>query len=1166
MRGTFQKSILHLILFTSIGLAVSGQGRIAEFKIDPVYRYMIEANKSKSADPISMPAFVKNITPTKGIVLANNVLDERYECIVYTKNSKMLVDSGIVIHSSLPTFVTAWVTLAQISMMATLPQVEYIEAPQLLHKVNDLVVGSSGASLLHQRKLNNTVYKGKNVIVAIFDSGIDWKHLDFRNPVDTTKSRILRIWDQTISAVSGEAPPAGFSYGVEYTQAQINDEIDGTPANFVREKDTDGHGTHVAGTAVSNGRALPSAKYSGMAPEADIVVIKGGDSTFSDNRSIDAMTYLKNLSTALGKPVVLNISSGSLYGPHDGTRPVELAIDNFTASAAGRAVAVSAGNDGGTNKHNVLNVNANSSSSVTFNVPAITSGSEVFSYMMYANSNATINASFNAPTGNPVTANAGQTTNGTVLNNSFNVYLINSVDPANNNRYIELKVERNGSNTTSAEGTYTLTLTNTTSGAAKMDGWMYKINSAFKATTLVNGDNNYLVSSPGNASTAITVGSYVARLGWYTAFNSSRAYTAEREDSISSFSSAGPRRDNVLKPEITADGQGVISCLSSTINRIDSAFVIEKGLYSLRSGTSMATPAVSGGVALLLQANASATSAQLKSLITSNATKGGMTELPGAIPNTTWGYGKFDVFKAASALFNCAPAERKTYKYDSSTRNSEQTGYRVTTERVGVRFTPDITGKLAGIYFQTRGLATNLVAEVRSNSSGNPGAILGSLNIASTLIQKYSWNYFDISNLNISVTSGTDYFVVFYRDPASTEDWTVGAENIVVDNRSVLSTNNGTSWGILTADLKIRSVVYNNAQLPGIIATTNSTDTRNINGSNQFINSNCQLIAQVIANGINPVTGSITSRVWIESSVPRVGTSAFVPRHYQILPATGTNTTGSVTLYFTQAEFNAFNNDPASILDLPANPTDVAGKANLRVGRYAGSSSDNTGLPASYTASPSVIDPADGDIVWNAALNRWEVTFDVTGFGGYFIQTNTASTIVGIEYFRGNLNGATNLLSWKVNCTNTTTSFELERSSDGITFTVIGTMSSTLDRCLQPFSFEDPTPLANKNYYRLKITDTRSTIFSDIVLLEKGSQTTNQLYPTIVKRGSSVTVRFNGLKGSLNVYDGTGRRIFSKTLSNGTQPVQFSAGSSGIYFYTIRDENSVLLTGKVVVQ
>src|SRR5690349_21542407 len=168
MTGLLKKTILFLLVIY-YQLAASAQTRV-DYKIDPVFRYIIESVKSKNLNGV--PAFVKNVKPTPGYAFRSATPEERYECIVYTKNALCLADSGMLVNSSFPTFATVWATLDQIVRMAEMRQVEFVEAPKLLNKVNDLVLGSSGASLLHQRKLNNTVYKGKNVLVAIFDSGI----------------------------------------------------------------------------------------------------------------------------------------------------------------------------------------------------------------------------------------------------------------------------------------------------------------------------------------------------------------------------------------------------------------------------------------------------------------------------------------------------------------------------------------------------------------------------------------------------------------------------------------------------------------------------------------------------------------------------------------------------------------------------------------------------------------------------------------------------------------------------------------------------------------------------------------------------------------------------------------------------------------------------------
>jgi hypothetical protein len=67
---------------------------------------------------------------------------------------------------------------------------------------------------------------------------------------------------------------------------------------------------------------------------------------------------------------------------------------------------------------------------------------------------------------------------------------------------------------------------------------------------------------------------------------------------------------------------------------------------------------------------------------------------------------------------------------------------------------------------------------------------------------------------------------------------------------------------------------------------------------------------------------------------------------------------------------------------LPTGTADATGKANLRIEKRTGTSSDGTGNINTY-GTASTIDPADADIIWNATTTRWEVSFDVTGFSGF---------------------------------------------------------------------------------------------------------------------------------------------------------------------------------------
>lgn len=1143
--------------------AAFGQG--PESKIDPSFRYLISQEKSRDLSPRSYPSKTL-LQPTEGFASRGGQKELRYNCIVYTTNGRSLRDSGLVINSVLPRFATAWVTLDQIERMARMPQVSYIEAPHEDQLHNDVSTGSSGASLLHAGRLNNTPYKGKGVIVAVYDSGIDWDHPDFRNPADPTKSRILRIWDQTITAGTGEAPPAGFSYGVEYTQAQINDELDGSPANFVRETDINGHGTHVAGTAAGNGSAIASNKYSGLAPEADIIIIKGGNGSFPVTNTVDAITYLKGLANTLGKPIVLNMSIGGQSGPHDGSMVHELAVDDFTSSGPGRVVVISAGNDNGTAIHTRTVLAAGASANISFTVPAGTTGTDVFQFSTYAFTTGTVTATATAPTGEvSPAATPGTVTYVDGVTNNFRAYVTNDLYSTNGKRYINFYVTRNGSNTGSPAGTWTLTITNTSGTTMTFDGWLNYRNTVFANTALVGGDNNHLVGTPGNATSAITTASYVGKLKWYSAaVNGTYTYNAPtQQDNISTFSAQGPRRDGVQKPEIAAHGQAVISVLSSNAPSASTDAAVT-GLYQRMQGTSQAAPSVTGAAALLLQASPSATAFQVKSWLTAAANSDGLT---GSVPNGYWGYGRLDVFKAMTSVFNCTPAARSTYQYDNSmTASTDGLGVTQGTGRVAVRFTSDMNGKVGGIFYHASATIADMVVEIRANSGGIPGALLGTQNVALNNLAIGAFNYIDLSGMNVSVANGTDYFVVIYRNPSSSANWSVRYDNSTTSTRSFTSAD-GNTWTPQAYNWRIRTVVYNNGQLSGNIVTSNATDTRNINTSNQFLNS-CRLIAQLVPSGANPVSGTVTTRAWIESSVPKYGARPYVARHYEITPAIGTSTaTGRVTLYFTQAEFNAFNADPGTPADLPANSGDAAGKANLRVVKFPGTSSDGSGLPSSYSSGPVTIDPADGDIVWSAEFNRWEVSFDVTGFSGFIVMTNTIALPVTIESFTGVRRAQDNLLRWKANCVNTgNVQFEIQRSANGRDFTTIGTVSAAQGDCSRGFEFPDANFLVGQNYYRLRIVEDNGQVKYTGIILLTGEAITS-VYPSVLPKGASLQVNYGGIKGSIVLTDDLGRTVYTQNLAQGAQMLTLPVSATGVYYYRVLNEESVqVLTGKIMIQ
>lgn len=145
-----------------------------------------------------------------------------------------------------------------------------------------------------------------------------------------------------------------------------------------------------------------------------------------------------------------------------------------------------------------------------------------------------------------------------------------------------------------------------------------------------------------------------------------------------------------------------------------------------------------------------------------------------------------------------------------------------------------------------------------------------------------------------------------------------------------------------------------------------------------------RLITSVAQTNAASITGNTTARLWIEATQPE----QYVKRHFEIWPAVnGSTATGRVTLYVTQAEFDDYSFQvPAPSLHMPLNSTDAVGKAIVRIEKREGLTNDNSGEPGSYTGAITTIDPDDADIVWNNTDARWEISFNVTGFGGLFIK------------------------------------------------------------------------------------------------------------------------------------------------------------------------------------
>ena len=349
--------------------------------------------------------------------------------------------------------------------------------------------------------------------------------------------------------------------------------------------------------------------------------------------------------------------------------------------------------------------------------------------------------------------------------------------------------------------------------------------------------------------------------------------------------------------------------------------------------------------------------------------------------------------------------------------------------------------------------------------------------------------------------------------------------------------------------------------LPTTAAAT--TITQNASANSNYYSTGCSFIARVVPIAPTPISGNVTAKVWVETSVPKVNGKPFVARHYEITPAAGASAaTGTVTLYFTQAEFTAFNADPASTLDLPTGPADNAGKANLRIGKFGGTSNNGTGFPGTYlNGYSSIIDPPDANIVYNSQVGRWEVTFDVAGFSGFVVQTSLTVIPVRLVDFTGRLNADKSAsLYWNVAEQLNVQKYFVEKSTDRVNFSDIGNVqANTLTNT--SYTFRDPMAGSGTVYYRLRVVDIDGrTSHSDILTLNVKNDRSVFIYPNPVTNSFTLqtTASYNNETASLS--DANGRLIKTVKVTGSLQTVNMEGLAKGLYLLRFADGSVYKIT------
>lgn len=551
---------------------------------------------------------------------------------------------------------TAFIKVQDLPLLESIQCVKYADIGEKVELEVNNARNTTNTNSVHLGTGISQSYTGTGVIVGIIDVGFDYTHPNFKDI--NGNLRISRVWERSNS--SGTPPSnLGFSYGSEFIGATA---ILGEQYDIINGS----HGTHVAGIAAGTGTGNLSL-LKGIAPNTEIVIVSGFDQVITTNNNyIDAINYIKNYANSVNKPVVINMSYQFPIGPHDGSTLEEIAINNLS-NTPGVVLVAAAGNDGNDKKHAVMNFGLMDDNFITIDYmqPIINNQPtpENYSVVDIWSQNLGINGTFDieivvynktlntvvSPTSITGTVNGtGQYTGNLIDSNgdNYNITIISSLNSLNNK--LNLRITATTNNTDLLE----VLAIGFQSNNNQLHAWCSKC--SFYSDGIdgfTDGDDYFTIAPPASANGAIAVGSY-------NVTNENLGNPPGTIGGLSHFSSKGPRTDFLIKPNVTAPGNRIVSSLSSFDAKYQSGGsgfsdvtnTFGTHSYGKQQGTSMAAPVVSGIVALWLQAFPQLTTNNVLGIIGNTSIVDLEVTNPfnfygttySTPPNVKWGLGKID--------------------------------------------------------------------------------------------------------------------------------------------------------------------------------------------------------------------------------------------------------------------------------------------------------------------------------------------------------------------------------------------------------------------------------------------------------------------------------------------------------------------------------------------
>ena len=602
---------------------------------------------------------------------------------------------GLSLHATRGDFYLARIPLDEVERIASHPAVATLRLERTVTGKMDRVRASIGADALQAGDVLDYKYTGKGVLCAAVDGGYDPNHLNFRNPDGS--SRILNF---TYFRPTEYGDPATENYGPDY-MPQIDTEnsttFHGTHTLGIMAGGYRGKVNAAQMAESPSGQSGPSVEiseidnpYYGIAPEADIAVASGVSTDYYIALGIDEiLNFASERQAQLGHPypVVINLSMGTNLGPHDGTGLLATYLDEVSEKGhTSNTVCVAAGNEGDLNiaAHkvfaegddtllvgmesfdtdpveypNVVNgpVYIYSDTEEPFEVQALIYNKERGTVVFRAVAKADGSGEDLYYVSSPEFSSYDSDVVSPQLAQYFNGYIGVSgmLDSLESGRYFGVvdamlwETEANRSN-------YVLVIQVKGTAGQRVDmfadGQFFQFGDhGLSALGVTPGTCDGSICDTATGHNTIVVGSYNTRDAWASLDGELYSYDLFHGEEVSSFSSWGTLVDGRRLPTVCAPGATVISSTneyylqdnSIGIDNLQATAEADGRRYSWHQcvGTSMATPVVSGTVALWKEADPTLSYSDIRDIIETTARKDADVMSDPSL-SVKWGAGKLD--------------------------------------------------------------------------------------------------------------------------------------------------------------------------------------------------------------------------------------------------------------------------------------------------------------------------------------------------------------------------------------------------------------------------------------------------------------------------------------------------------------------------------------------